>query len=221
MSVSEFAAMFTQRYADEKRQVGLLLDEHDDAPYVAKVLYERGGRAESLDEMFSPEGSSAEEVDQVRELWGGSLPPSFEAYLLLFGVLPRAHELPFWLHFPTVLSAKKYFVDDWHSEVSAIRGPSFFSDVGDRYQIPEDAYHLGNHGGGLFYFVLENSGDPEVFVMDEGVDEGSATSSTELTFSETVMEALLSSRRLMARRLPLEKDRFERFPDRFERWRVI
>ena len=220
MSVAEFSAMFTERYAEEKRQLGRLFEGHGGAPYVAKVLYELGGRAGSLDELFSPEGSSAEDVDQVRELWGGSLPSSLEAYLLLFGVLPQAHQLPFWLHFPTILSAKKYFEEDWHSEVLAIRGASFFSDAGDRFHIPDGAFHLGNHGGGLFYFVLENSGDPEVLVLDESVVEGSATSSTQLTFSEIVMEALLTSRSAMARRLPLEKERFERFPERFDRWRV-
>ena len=206
MDVEAYLGQFSRNFADQKRQLAEVLARHEGASYVLRVLRSVGRGAESLDEYFSPVGCSTGQVEEVRQLWGGSLPASLEAYLLMFGIVPRGIEMPFWIHFPTILEAKASY-EEWRQILIGIRGEDFFDKTGELYSISPDAFHLGNYGGGKFYFVYENFGDPEVFVMDEGVEEGCATSTTGLSFPEIVQNAIGSSSSRVQRTLDSAKSR--------------
>lgn len=131
-------------------------------------------------------------------MWGGYLPESLEAYLLLMGRKQGYVDLEFGLQYPLILRAPSA-VDSWLEE-TAIIDPEWYGD-GRRFEIPEDARHLGHRGGGRFFFVLDAAADPVVYQMREGASEGSGVSSTNMRFSEVVLQGLHVPRRMVERSL--------------------
>ena len=198
MPVAQFVDEYSRMIASERA----LLEASVAAAYpddVSEVVGRDQYLSSSPLEVFDIEGCDVGEVEEVRGLWGGWLPESVEAFLLLCGRRSRFVDLGFVFVYPYLLNAADSF-DEWLEEMSRLR-PEWYGD-GERFRVPEGAFHLGHHQGYQFFFVVDRVADPVVHLLFEAAGEGSGVSSTGLRFSELVMgSGLLTPRRIVERSL--------------------
>ena len=194
MAISGFSELYAERLANERDLFDRFVAEADPVD-LAEFVQSQKRLSEPAD-MWLREGATSGEIDQVRESWGGWLPESLEAYLLLLGREGYFFETGFNCRYPAILNAASA-VESWFVEMDAAQ-PEWYGD-GKRFRIPDGARHLGHHGGYIFYFVLDRSEDPVVYVMDESSAQESAVRSLATTISEMVVEAFRVPRRLIER----------------------
>lgn len=149
----------------------------------------------SLADLFAFEGCSVEQTHAVGEVWGGSVPNSIEAFLLIFGLHSLWLRLPFKLSYPAVLEASDALLS-WQQSLTADLGPEWVDQNSDRFQLPPHVCHLGpwEGGQGVFYFFEDHVADPAVWVIDEGAIHGPAVHRTGRKFSEHVVDSLKAVR---------------------------
>jgi hypothetical protein len=161
-------------------------------------------------QLWDSVGSPDEEIEAIREKYSGWLPASIEAYLRVFG--RHAHLMNFRVYCTaaSILQGESGYIE-WKKEVQSPLHAEWYGD-GSRFVIPEEAFHLGGHGGCVFYFILDRDDDPEVYMMLEGQDrpdwpDPTGVSSLGMRFSESVFDSFSKKTDLLIRNITTARTR--------------
>lgn len=194
---NRFVELYASRVEAERSALSVALAATDLSDQ-AQVLADSRYGFSSFDQLWTFEGCTDEEIEEVRSLWGGFLPDSYEAFLSMFGLASYFLEVGFDCRYPAVLEAERA-VEEWRTEMLTLR-PEWYGD-GERFRIPERVYHLGHHEGYKFFFFLDECEDPVIWRMTEGSAQRSGVAALDKTFSSIVASAIESPRKMVERRI--------------------
>lgn len=197
MDVVGFEEAYMARVAEERALLDAVVAAAD-PDCVDQMVRESRRKITSVVDVWAFEGCDSSEVEEARKLWGGWLPASLEAYLLLFGRRADFVDVRFGLGYPALLTAAQS-LQNWRDEMVVLK-KDWFGD-GSRFAIPDGAHHLGHRNGGRFFFVVDEVADPEVIQMHEGEAQDAGVSSTGLCLSEMILDGLRVPRAMMERSL--------------------
>jgi hypothetical protein len=161
-------------------------------------------------QLWDSVGSPDEEIEAIREKYSGWLPASIEAYLRLFGRHTRLMDGRVSCTATSILQGESGYME-WKKEVQSPLHAEWYGD-GSRFAIPEEAFHLGGHGGCVFYYILDRDDDPEVYMMLEGQDrpdwpDPAGVSSLGIRFSESVFDSFSEKTDLLISKIATAKTR--------------
>jgi hypothetical protein len=196
-SVNEFVKRY-KGMEREGRSKWLAAVEAADIRDVETVLQDFN-RVDMPAQLWDSVGSSPEEIEAIRQKYSGWLPASIEAFLLLAGTRRRLMDAPVSCTARSILEGDATYLE-WTQEVRENGVPEWYGD-GSRFAIPAEAFHLDHHGGGTFYYILDDNDDPIVHVMYEGPEWPTAhpvgISSMDMRFSECVAVAFSEKTELL------------------------
>jgi len=173
----------------------LLASYQRETPRVQELWIENVHFA-SPDGILLANGAGPEEIDQLRELWGGWMPAAYEAFLTDYGRTSGWYlDVGINCNYPLARQARQG-LDEWLMEMEQDK-PEWYD--AELYRWPDDAIPIGHHSGVVWGFFCERSDDPHITLMTEAhtsYDLETPFERDDLSFSNRVIASMEAPLRL-------------------------